>query len=48
MSRSQRHSHSLRCQTTPIRAVLMAGPRYAPTEYVPIVKVVYGNAEPHR
>ncbi len=48
MSRQQRYSHSLRCNSYQIRPVLMHGPRYAPTEYVPLVKVVHGNAEPNR
>jgi hypothetical protein len=48
MSRQQRHTHSLRCNSHQIRAVLMHGPRYAPVEYVPLVKVTHGNADPDR
>jgi hypothetical protein len=48
MSRQQRLTHSFRCNTQQIRPVLMHGPGYQPTEFVPLVKLAQGNAEPDR
>jgi hypothetical protein len=48
MSRQQRQTSIVRNQTRQIRAVLIDGPRYDATEFVPLMKVAYGNAEPDR
>lgn len=48
MSRAQRRTNATRCQTQQIRAILMNGPTYQTTHYMPAVKVSTGNADPTR
>ena len=48
MSRQQRNINAFRTHTVQVRAVLMNGPNYKQTEFVPVVKVAYGHAEPCR
>jgi hypothetical protein len=48
MSRHQRFCNSQRKQTQQIRHLLMQGSTYYKIQYVPVEKVVLGNADPTR